>query len=705
MWPKLSQLLTGRRTKFLVLIGWIIVASVLGPIALKLSEVQDNEQLGALPAHAEAKLAQDQAAAAFPEPTALVAVAVYARDTGLTAADRAVIEADRVAFARYAEGGEVAPAIPSEDGQAMLLTFRLAGDDAAQSAAVEPIKTELATGPPDGLRVALTGSAGAIDDVFDAFSGMDGALLLTTALAVALILIVTYRSPLLWLLPLVAVGIASQVASAVVYLLARYADLTVDFQSQSILTILVFGVGVDYALLLISRYREELRDQPDRHLAMAQALRRSFPAVAASAATVSLGLICLLAADLPATRGLGPVCVVGVLAAFAVMTTLLPALVVLFGRWIFWPFVPRAGVAAGAGADQHRLWRRVASGVGRSPRLIWLVTAAALVSLTGGIGSLGLGLSGDKSFTSEVGSVTGQHLIEAHYPAGTASPAVIIAPAGSAAQVTTAARATDGVAEVLPAEVSADGQWVRVRAVLADPPESDAAMSTVERLRDGVQAVPGGNALVGGETAIIVDTENTAGRDDRTVMPLILGVVLLVLIILLRSLVAPLLLLASVVLSYLAALGAAGLILSAIGYPDLWVAIPLQTFLFLVALGVDYTIFLMTRAREEVARTDHRTGILNALTVTGGVITSAGVVLAATFAALTVLPLVPSVQTAVIVVVGILLDTILVRTLLIPALALHLGPRIFWWPGRLANARPQVGSPAAVTSPAPARVG
>ena len=327
------------------------------------------------------------------------------------------------------------------------------------------------------------------------------------------------------------------------------------------------------------------------------------------------------------------------------------------------------------------------------------------MSLTGGIGSLGLGLSGDKSFTSEVGSVTGQHLIEAHYPAGTASPAVIIAPAGSAAQVTTAARATDGVAEVLAAEVSADGQWVRVRAVLADPPESDAAMSTVERLRDGVQAVPGGNALVGGETAIIVDTENTAGRDDRTVMPLILGVVLLVLIILLRSLVAPLLLLASVVLSYLAALGAAGLILSAIGYPDLWVAIPLQTFLFLVALGVDYTIFLMTRAREEVARTDHRTGILNALTVTGGVITSAGVVLAATFAALTVLPLVPSVQTAVIVVVGILLDTILVRTLLIPALALHLGPRIFWWPGRLANARPQVGSPAAVTSPAPARVG
>jgi putative drug exporter of the RND superfamily len=685
MWrERLSRVLSGRRGKFAVLAAWMLIASIAGPTAVRLVEVLDNDQLGALPAGAEARQAQERAAAAFGGSTALVAIAVYARDTGLTAADRAAVEADRVAFARSAEGGTVAPAEPSADGRAMLMAFPLAGDDDAQLAAVPRVREQLAAGRPDGLRVALTGSAGAIDDVFDAFAGMDSTLLLVTILAVALILIVTYRSPVLWLLPLLAVVVASQAASAVVYLLARYAGLAVDFQSQSILTILVFGVGVDYALLLLSRYREELHRHDDRHRAMARALQRTFPAVAASAATVALGLLCLLAADLPATRGLGPVGAVGVVAAFAVMTTLLPALVVLFGRWAFWPFVPRVGRTAG----QHRLGRAVAAGVGRAPRLVWLVTAAGLVALTGGIGQLGLGLPGDRTFTREVGSVTGQHLIEEHYAAGTTAPAVIIAAAGTAGPVSAAARATPGVTDVLPAQTSADGRWARIGAVLSAPPESDAAMSTVDRLREAVHAVPGGQALVGGETAVVVDTAAVAGRDDRLVMPLILGVVLLVLVLLLRALIAPLVLLAGVVLSYLAALGAAGLILSAIGYPDLWVAIPLQTFLFLVALGVDYTIFLMTRAREEVERAGHRPGILTALTVTGGVITSAGVVLAATFAALTVLPLVPSVQTAVIVVVGVLIDTILVRTLLVPALALHIGPRI-WWPGRLArSARP-----------------
>ncbi|GAA1816882.1 MMPL family transporter [Luedemannella flava] len=688
MW---ARLLSGRRSKLAVLAVWLIVASVAGPIAIKLSEVQDNEQIGALPASAEAHRAADRLARAFPEPSALVAVAVYARDAGLTAADRAKVDADRAAFARYAEGGQVAPAEPSADGKALLLAFALAGDDDAQSAAVEHIRNQLTTGPPHGLRVALTGSAGATDDIFDAFEGMDGALLLATALAVALILILSYRSPVLWLLPLIAVGIASQLASAVVYLLAKHAGLAVNLQSQSILTILVFGVGVDYALLLIARYREELREHDDRHAAMAQALRRSLPAIAASAATVSLGLLCLLAAALPATRGLGPVGAVGVIAAFAVMTTLLPAFVVLFGRWVFWPFVPRVGGAVA----EHRVWRAIAGRVGAAPRAIWLVTALVLVALTAGISTLGIGMPGDKSFTKEVGSVTGQHMVEDHYAAGTVSPALIIAPAGAAGAVTAAAKGVDGVADVAPAELSADGQWARVRAVLADPPESDAAVETVRRLRT---AVHGDGALVGGDTAVQLDTRDAAARDDRVVMPLILAVVLIVLVLLLRAVVAPLLLLASVVLSYLAALGAGGLVLSAMGYPDLWEALPLQTFLFLVALGVDYTIFLMTRAREEVARTDHRTGVLTALTVTGGVITSAGVVLAATFGALTVLPLVPSVQTAVIVVVGVLLDTLLVRTLLIPALALHLGRRV-WWPGRLSHPTPVTPAPLRETVP------
>jgi RND superfamily putative drug exporter len=365
-------------------------------------------------------------------------------------------------------------------------------------------------------------------------------------------------------------------------------------------------------------------------------------------------------------------------------------MIVLCGRWVFWPFVPRFSASLAADETdrdtrQHRLWRGIAGGVARRPRTIWVGTALALAALTAGISNLSLGLPGDESFTKEVGSVTGQHLIEAHFPGGVAAPAEILARAATADLVGAAARAVPGVADLQPAEVSANGQWARVRAVLTDPPESRAALRTVQTLRETVHAVPGAEALVAGQTAANLDNEQATNHDNWTVMPLILGVVLVVLMLLLRAVVAPLLLLASVVLSYLAALGAAGLVLDAVGHPRLWDALPLQTFLFLVALGVDYTIFLMTRAREEVARFGHAQGVLRALTVTGGVITSAGVVLAATFAALGVLPLVPSLQTAVIVAVGVLLDTVLVRTLLVPALSLDIGRRT-WWPGRLSQA-------------------
>jgi RND superfamily putative drug exporter len=373
------------------------------------------------------------------------------------------------------------------------------------------------------------------------------------------------------------------------------------------------------------------------------------------------------------------------------MTTLLPALLLLFGRWIFWPFVPRVGQVA----RQHRGWRRVAGAVAARPRAIWIGATVVLAALTLGATNLSIGLPGDESFTTEVGSVTGQHLIAAHYPAGTSAPAEILARAGATDQVIAAARRVPGVATTLAPQTSADGRWVRVPAVLAAAPDSPTAEQAVRELRRAVHAVPGAQALVGGETANVLDTDDTAARDNRVVIPLILGVVLLILILLLRALVAPLLLLASVVLSYAAALGAAGLILGALGHPRLWVALPLQTFLFLVALGVDYTIFLMTRAREETVRHGYRDGVVRALTVTGGVITSAGLVLAATFAALCVLPLVPSVQTAIIVAVGVLLDTLVVRTLLVPALALDLGRRT-WWPGRLGRAgHPQPADPPA----------
>jgi putative drug exporter of the RND superfamily len=685
-WHRLTGLPSGRRTKFLALALWLVLAAAAGPLAIKLSEVQNNDALMSLPSGAEANAAIERAEAAFPGSDRLVAVAVYVRDSGLTDADRSKAEADRAAFAAYAEGGQVPPAFPSEDGKALLLSFPLAGSDDEQSSAVPEIKERLASGTPAGLQTALTGSAGAVDDVFAAFEGLDITLLLAAVGVVILVLLFTYRSPTLWLVPLLSVLIASQVATAVVYLLAKYGGLTVDLQSQNVFTVLVFGVGTDYALLLIARYREELHRHQDRHEAMAVALRRSFPAILASAATVAIGLLCLLGAQLPSTRALGPVAAVGIAAALVAMTTLLPALLVLCGRWLFWPFVPRYTPSA-MGHDiaaDHGVWGRLARGVGRRPRPIWIGSAAALVVLTLGIGNLSMGLPNSETFTEEVGSIVGQRLMERHYPGDASSPADILAAAGTADQVTAAVRSVDGIAEIVPPQPSADGRWVRLQAVLSDPADSQAAKDTVERLRDAVHAVPGSQALVGGDTAATLDLERVASRDDRVVMPLILAVVLLILVVLLRALVAPVLLLASVVLSFAAALGVAGLIFEAIGHPKVYFGTPLSAFMFLVALGVDYTIFLMTRAREEAGTLGHRRGVLHALTVTGGVITSAGLVLAATFAALSVLPLVPSLQLGILVGVGVLLDTFVVRSLLVPALTIDIGPKV-WWPSRLAR--------------------
>ena len=683
---RLVRLPSGRRAKYLILALWLVIASATAPLAFKLPDAVSDDQVAWLPRSAEATAAFERAEAAFPGSDRLVAVAVYSRDAGLTAVDRTKVDADREAFARHADGGRVPELVASSDGEALFVSFPLAGTDEQQREHAGAVKDRVEDGAPAGLQTALTGTAGAEKDIDDAFAGLDAMLLLVAAGVVALILLITYRSPFLWLIPLLSVVVASYLAMAIVYLLAD-GGLTVDFQAQSILTVLLFGVGTDYALLLIARYREELRRHADRHEAMAIALRRSFPAVFASAATVTLGLLALLAAELNSTRGLGPVAAVGVVAAFLVMTTLLPALLVLFGRWLFWPFVPRyrADDASEDTSVVPRGWARVARWVGSRPRPMWVGSAVALAVLTLGVSQLSLGLSDSETFTGDVGSVTGQSLIEEHYPDGSSAPADIYASAARGEQVAAAAHDVDGVAEVREPVASDDGRWVHVEAVLAASPDTDAAKDTVDRLRDAVHAVPGAQAVVGGETAIDLDTERASERDNMVVMPLILGIVFLVLVLVLRALVAPLLVLGSVVLSFAAALGGAGLILAAMGHPDVWFGFPLQAFLFLVALGVDYTIFLMTRAREEAARLGHDRGVLRALAATGGVITSAGLVLAATFSALVVLPLVPSVQIGIVVAVGVLLDTFIVRSLLVPALSLDVGPRI-WWPGRIARA-------------------
>jgi RND superfamily putative drug exporter len=679
-------MLAGRISKWITLGAWLIIATVVFPLASKLTSATDNNSSSFLPHSAEATAALNRAEHYFPTSSDLVAVVVYARDSGLTPADTAKVNADIEVFRQYADGGQVSPPIPDGKNTALLVSFPITGDSDAQVTAATKISDQAHRGAAPGLQTALTGSAGAVKDITDVFSGIDTTLLFVTAGVVALILLITYRSPILWLVPLISVGIASQLASGLAYLLAHHGVITVNGQSQGILTVLVFGAGTDYALLLIARYREELRRHESRHEAMRVALRTSLPAILASGATVAISLLCLLAAQLNNIRGLGPVGAIGIVSALAVMTTLLPAILVICGRWLFWPFTPRFSPDAADRdiAEEHGVWSRIAGFIASRPRTIWLTTALILGGLAFGMLGLHVGQTSADQYTKKVGSVTGQQIVSAHYPAGSSEPADIVARAAQADAVVTAAKAVPGVSSVQAPITSADHQWVRIEAVLSSSPDTKAAQNTVVALRDAVHGVPGADALVGGQTAIALDTQTAADHDNKLVIPLILAVVFIVLVLLLRAMVAPLLLLASVVLSFATAMGAAALLFHALGHPNIDLGTPLLGFLFLVALGVDYTIFLMTRAREETAKLGHREGVKHALTVTGGVITSAGIVLAATFSVLAVLPLTALLQIGLIVAVGVLIDTLIIRTLLVPALALDAGRRI-WWPSRLAS--------------------
>jgi RND superfamily putative drug exporter len=675
---------------------WIGLVAVAGGFAAKLQEVQQNDAQAFLPSNAESTRAFEIYEENFANADTTSAIVVYAREGGLTDADRSKVEQDRTRFARLAKG-QVSPVVPSADGAALLLNVPLEtsqSDFTPVRDAVNEIRDIAPEGAAPGLTVHVTGAAGISADLNDAFAGTDSTLLLATVAVVTIILLLVYRSPFLWLVPLIAVGVSSQVANGVVYLLAEHAGVLVNGQSLAILPVLVFGVGTDYALLLIARYREELRRHEERRVAMAIALRRSLPAILASASTVVIALGCLLAATMNSTRGLGPVLIIGIVAAFLTMSTLLPALLVILGRWVFWPRVPRyqAEVADTDALADHGVWSRLAERVRRRPRLIWTASAVVLIGLALGLTSLSTGLPREKLFLTEVDSTAGQEILAAHFPAGSSAPLDIFARASAEPQVRSAATATVGVARVAPPEPG--GDWVHLTVVMTDAPSSPEAEATVDRLRDAVHAVPGADAVVSGATAVTVDTNRASQRDERLIIPLILLVVFLVLATLLRAVVMAVLLLASVVLSFAAALGLSSLIFNALGHPQVDKTLPLFGFLFLVALGVDYTIFLMTRAREEVAAVGHESGVVRALGVTGAVITSAGLVLAATFAVLAVLPLVTSMQQGVLVAVGVLLDASIVRVLLVPALALDVGPRS-WWPSRLTVPRSDVSPEAA----------
>lgn len=672
-----------------VVLVWLGSGAVTGPLTGRLGEVQTNDQTSFLPASAEStEVASLQRR--FSEQQDVPAVVVLARSSGVTSADRGWARA-LVQDVGRAAAPAVGP-IPSRDGQALEVLVPVSGDQQAVTAAVGDLRDRLGKDRPAGLSAYVTGPAGFTADLAGAFAGIDGVLLLVALAVVLLILLVVYRSPILPVAVLLTAVFALSLASGVVYVLADHGVLTLNGQSQGILSILVVGAATDYALLLTARFREELREHESRFDAMRTALRQSAGPILASGMTVIVALLCLLVSDLNSTRSLGPVAALGIAGALLAALTFLPALLALLGRAAFWPRRPKLGSPH---PERAGVWARVAGAVRRRPRALWVAIGLGLVVLAGFAGTLRAdGTSQSQVFLHGEPSVTGQQVAARHFPGGTGSPAVVIGAADRAQQLVGTAQDVRGVssAAVLGASGRPGGPpkvvdgLVQVQAVLAAPADSDAALHAVARLRTAVhEAVP--DAKVGGESAATLDTRTTAEQDRSVVIPLVLLVILLLLGLLLRAVVAAVLLLATVVLSFAATMGVSALVFNhLLGFPGADPSVPLYGFVFLVALGVDYNIFLMSRAREESRQHGTSRGVLTALVLTGGVITSAGVVLAATFSALTVIPLLFLAQIAFIVAFGVLLDTLVVRSLLVPAAALDLGDRL-WWPTRLRAGR------------------
>ena len=674
---------------------WLLVAGFAGPYSGKLADVQTNDNAAFLPKTAESTEVNDLQRR-FVDQETTPGIIVWERESGITAADRALATQQLAEVRAVPKVVSVTPLIPSQDGKALQAVVQLAGTDGMELTDAANAVRDKVQGS-DGLSAYLTGPAGLLADLIAAFEGIDSTLLLVTGAVVIVILLLVYRSPVLWIFPLLSVGFGYALAGGLVYLLANKDVLTLNGQSQGILTVLVFGAGTDYALLIIARFREELRRHEDKYDAMRAALRGAGPAILASGVTVILGLLCLLFSDLSSNKSLGPVAALGIAATMAAMLTLLPALLALAGRRAFWPFVPRYGSEA---TEAQGFWGRVARFVGRHARAVAVVVVLVLVGLSLGIGQLRVsGISQSESFTTTQESVTGQQALERHFPAGVGSPAVIIAREAAADQVLSVVKQTPGVSDAAflsaggggggePSGSGAprvEGGLVQIDATLASAPDSRAADDTVRQLRSAVHAIPGADAKVGGFSAINLDVSDASKRDRVVIIPIVLAVILVVLAVLLRALVAPLLLIVTVVLSFAATLGVCALVFNHVfHFAGADTAFPLFAFVFLVALGIDYNIFLMTRVREETLHIGTRPGVLRGLAVTGGVITSAGVVLAATFSVLGVLPLVFLAEIGFAVAFGVLLDTIVVRSLLVPALVYEVG-RPVWWPSRLAR--------------------
>ncbi|MCX6401798.1 MAG: MMPL family transporter [Propionibacteriales bacterium] len=713
MHRQIAGKLTGPVTKWIVAAAVIFAAFALMPLNAKLVDVQNNEASSWLPESAEStKVLEELSSSSTQDPNDIPTLVTYYRAGGLTPADLTAMDEQAAKIAadvdgitdstddgkpdvlspNVAEQLQLPQKLQSDDDEVAYVYLVLNFGDEGWNAIPDAADEIRDIAKIDGVTVHLAGYGGQAADAAESFEGIDTNLIFATLGVVILILLFTYRSPILWILPVLCAAMANFIATGIVYLLARYADLTVNGQSQAILSILVIGAGTDYALLLVARYREELRRHEDRHEAMAFALHRAAPAIVASAATVCVGMLCLVFADLNSTAGLGPVIAVGIAATFLVMVTLLPALLVICGRWVFWPVRPSFGSAEPTSSG---LWSRVGKAITPRPRAVWVVTTGLLLVACLGLFRLDTGgLSTEETYTKEFDSIKGQKLLEDHDLQDQSNTIQVVADTD---QIDAVSQALDGIENLgVPgaAVPLSDGRSYFEATIDADI-SSQKAFDVVEASRDAVHEVDGADALVGGGAAFYLDTKIASNRDNLVIIPLVLLVVFVILLLLLRAVVAPLILIATVVLSFGAALGISALLFEYVfGFAGSDPGFPLFAFVFLVALGIDYNIFLMTRVREETVNHGTRQGSLIALSSTGVVITSAGLVLAATFLVLGSLPLVFLAELGVAVALGVLLDTMIVRSVLVTALNLDLGGKI-WWPSKLDQGDAPVAEPPA----------
>jgi RND superfamily putative drug exporter len=699
----------------LVVITWFLITGIFGPLFGKLSSVQENNNSSFLPKGAEATKASEAIQTfsgkdSYNFPTLVLfegkadpATFAAINTKLLTVGDLKLAGTDSK-ISEFLAPGQQITVFPSKDGKAILANVPLDGNAISKvlsnekpvlPAVVEAIRNEVRPLAKSlGVNSYVTGPGGLLGDLFGAFGTLDSSLLLTTLGVVALILIVVYRSPVLWIIPLLSALFALSTAGGIVYLLAKHNIIDVDGQSQGILSVLVIGAATDYALLLIARYREELHHTENRFVAMRAAYKGVWEPILASGSTVSISLLILLFSQLTNTAGLGPIGAIGIVCAMITILTLLPAFLLVFGRWIFWPRIPRND------GDDHVMsgpWSKVANTIGRNPRKAWIITGAALLALAFASSTLKAdGIGTVDTFTGNPESVVGQKLLLKHFPGGEGDPTQVVVSADKIEVVSAALKGAPGVTDVMPQleSIPVPGQPLpKVKVVngkailnltLDKAPDSVEAGNDVPKIREIAHAADA-TSLVGGTSATYYDVRQANKQDNRTIIPIILLVITLILGLLLRSIFSAIVLLGTVVLSYFATLGACALVFNHVfGFAGGDNSFPLFAFIFLVALGIDYNIFLMTRVREESAKIGTRAGVIKGVTVTGAVITSAGIVLAATFAVLGLLPLVPLAELGFAVAFGVLLDTIIVRSILVPALVLEIGPKI-WWPSKLQH--------------------